>query len=61
MSRPMNSGPSVPCSVRYSMIACVIAAMCVSLNAVSSEEPRWPEVPNTTFCSGIDTSGMRSW
>ncbi len=60
VSRPMNSGPSVPWDARYSTIACVIAAMCASLNAVSRLEPRCPDVPNTTCCAGSATSGTRS-
>ena len=57
VSRPMNNGPVIPCDARYSTIAWVMAAMCTSLNAVSSDEPRWPLVPKTTRCSGIETSG----
>ena len=60
VSLPMNSGPVVPCEARYSTIACVVAAMWASLKAVSSEEPRWPEVPNTTRWSGLPASGTRS-
>ena len=48
VSRPMKSGPVVPCSARYSTIACVVARMCASLNAASRLEPRCPDVPNTT-------------
>jgi hypothetical protein len=31
VSRPMNSGPSVPCAARYSQIAWLVAAMWSSL------------------------------
>ncbi len=34
VSRPTNSGPSKPCSRRYSQIAWVVARMCASLNEV---------------------------
>ncbi len=61
VSRPMKRGPVMPCSARCSTIACVIARMWSSLNAVFSELPRWPLVPNATFCSGSSTSGWRSW
>ena len=37
-----------------------VAAMCRSWNAVSSEEPRCPEVPKTTISSGFAGSGVRS-
>ena len=40
VSRPMNSGPSMPCSRRYSQIAWVVARMCASLNDVVSDVPR---------------------
>ena len=33
---------------------------CASLKLVVSEEPRCPEVPNTTRCSGTEASGLRS-
>ena len=42
------------------MIAAVIATMWASLKAVSKEEPRWPEVPKTTFWAGTAGSGTRS-
>src|SRR4051794_29200115 len=61
VSAPTNSGPSVPSRVRYSTIACVVAAMWSSLNEVFSDVPRWPEVPNATACSGFDGSGCPSW
>ncbi len=58
VSEPMKSGPVMPWPARYSTIACVVAAMWSWLNAVFSEEPRCPDVPNTTRCSGIETSGL---
>ena len=60
VSAPMNSGPVMPCSVRYSTIAWVVARMWFSLKAVFSELPRWPDVPKTTFWVLTDTSGLRS-
>ncbi len=60
VSRPINRGPVMPWAVRYSTIAWVIAAMWVSLNAASSEEPRCPLVPNATFWLGFVTSGTSS-
>ncbi len=60
VSAPRNNGPVMPCDARYSTIAWVVAAMWFSLNAVSSELPRCPEVPNTTRCSGMLTSGLSS-
>lgn len=47
----------IPWCARYSTTACVMAAMWSSLNEVVNAEPRWPEVPNTTFCAGSVTSG----
>ena len=61
MSAPTNSGPSVPSLVRYSTIAWVVAAMWSSLKVVDSDEPRCPDVPNATACSGFDGSGWSSW
>lgn len=40
VSLPMNNGPSTPWPARYSTIACVVAAMCRSLNDVFRLEPR---------------------
>ena len=60
VSRPMNSGPSMPCSVRYSTIAWVIAAMCASLKEPLRAEPRCPEVPKATRWAGSSASGTRS-
>ena len=60
MSRPISTGPSMPWPVRYSTIACVIAAMCASLNDAVSEQPRWPEVPKTTRWAGTAGSGTVS-
>ena len=48
VSLPMNSGPAIPCPARYSTIACVMAAIWVSLNEVLSDDPRCPDVPNAT-------------
>ncbi len=59
VSAPRNSGPSVPCPVRYSQIACVVAAMWSSLNAASNDEPRCPDVPNATRCAASPGSGRR--
>ena len=53
----MNSGPSVPWAARYRQIASVVAAMCASLNAPLSDEPRWPDVPKATRWAGSDGSG----
>ena len=61
VSAPTNSGPSVPSRVRYSTIAWVVAAMWSSLNVVENDEPRWPEVPKATACSGFAGSGWPSW
>ena len=60
VSRPMNSGPLIPCDARYSTIAAVMAMMCASLNFPSKEAPRWPEVPNTTRWSTFAGSGSTS-
>ena len=57
VSRPRNSGPSIPCSARYSTMAWVVATMCCSLNAVSRLDPRCPDVPNTTCCDTSAGSG----
>jgi len=59
VSRPMNSGPVVPCAARYSTIACVVARMWASLNAVSRLEPRCPDVPKATCWSTFSGSGCR--
>jgi len=60
VSRPMNSGPSVPWLARYSTMACVVATMWASLKAPSREDPRCPEVPKATFWAGLSTSGTMS-
>ena len=60
VSRPMKSGPVMPCAARYSTIACVMARKCTSLKAVSRALPRCPEVPNATAWSGFETSGTSS-
>ena len=57
VSRPMNSGPVVPCAARYSTMAWVIARMWASLNAPFSAEPRCPDVPNTTCWATSSGSG----
>ncbi len=54
---PGRAARRFPSPCRYSQMACVMARMCHSLNARWSEEPRWPEVPNETRCSGIFGSG----
>ena len=59
VSRPRNSGPSVPCAARYSQMAWLVAAMWSSLNAVLKDEPRCPEVPNATRCPATAGSGCR--
>ena len=59
VSNPMNRGPSIPACLRWRQIAWVIARMWSSLKAASSEEPRCPEVPNTTRCAATDGSGCR--
>src|SRR5271169_1736263 len=48
VSFPIYKGPSIPCPLRYSQIACVIARMCASLKAPCSEDPRYPLVPKAT-------------
>ena len=58
VSMPRNNGPSMPFCLRYSQIACVMARMCHSLNALSNAEPRCPEVPNETRCGGTKASGV---
>src|SRR3546814_4689462 len=55
---PRNSGPSMPCSLRYSQMAWVMARTCCSLKLPSNELPRWPEVPNATRCAATDGSGF---
>ena len=50
----------MPRDARYSTIACVVARMWCSLKLVFSDEPRWPDVPNTTRCSGTEASGFFS-
>ena len=60
VSMPRYSGPSVPWAARYSQIAWLVAAMWSSLKLVRRLEPRWPDVPNATRCSGTDGSGWRS-
>ena len=60
LSAPRYSGPLMPSLARYSQIACDVAMMWSSLNDVDSDEPRWPDVPNATRCSGIDGSGCPS-
>jgi hypothetical protein len=57
VSRPMNSGPVVPCARRKAQMAAVVATMCPSLKAVSNDEPRCPDVPKATRCPGTSASG----
>ena len=52
MSRPRNSGPSIPCSARWRQTASLMATTCASVNEPSSEVPRWPDVPNATGARG---------
>ena len=60
VSRPMYSGPVTPAFLRYSAMACVMATMWASLNEVFRDEPRCPEVPKETRCSGTFGSGTTS-
>jgi hypothetical protein len=57
VSRPMNSGPSMPCAARYSQMACAMARMCPSLNARSNDDPRCPDVPKLTRSAATAGSG----
>jgi hypothetical protein len=57
VSVPRNSGPSIPCCLRYSQIAWLIASTCHSLKLLCNELPRCPEVPKLTCCSAIAGSG----
>jgi hypothetical protein len=57
VSMPRKSGPSMPFFLRYRQIACVIASTCRSLNEVSNDEPRCPEVPKATRCAATAGSG----
>ena len=59
VSAPRKSGPVTPRIARYSQIAWLVARMWSSLNEAVSEEPRCPEVPNVTRCSGTAGSGCR--
>ena len=58
VSMPRNSGPSISCCFRYRQMAWVMARMCHSLKALSNAEPRCPEVPKATRCSGTEGSGV---
>ena len=58
VSLAMNSGPSVPCIVRYSTIAWVVARMWNSLNEVFRLVPRCPEVPKATRWSMFVRVGL---
>ena len=42
------------------IVACVMATMWASLNEVFRDEPRCPEVPKETRCSGTFGSGTTS-
>ena len=53
------SGPVMPWDARYSTIACVVAAMCRSLNAASRLDPRCPEVPNDDLLVGVVRVGRQ--
>jgi hypothetical protein len=48
------------CGLRYSAMAWEMATIWASLKEVFSEEPRCPEVPKETRCSGFAGSGMQS-
>src|SRR5665213_461500 len=39
-------------------MAWTIATIWLSLKLVSNAQPRWPDVPNTTRCEAIATSGF---
>src|SRR5882757_10232975 len=58
VSMPRKSGPSIFCCLRYKQIAWVIARMCHSLKDRSKDEPRCPDVPKATRCSGTLGSGF---
>jgi hypothetical protein len=54
------TGPLMSLDLRYSQMACVIAAMWASVNVPSSDVPRCPLVPNETSWVLFETSGLRS-
>jgi hypothetical protein len=56
VSRPRNSGPSIPWASRYRHTAALMATTCASVKLPSSELPRWPEVPNATGACGACSS-----
>ena len=60
VSEPRYSGPVTPAFLRYSAMAWEMAMMWASLNEVFRDDPRWPEVPKMTRCSGTSGSGTRS-
>jgi len=46
--------------MRSGLESCALGArMWSSLKAQSNAEPRWPEVPKATCCSGTEASGRR--
>ena len=61
VSRPRNSGPSIPSRLRCRATASAIASTCASLNVHAVAVPRWPDVPNDTRCVSSDGSGRSSW
>ncbi len=52
VSRATNSGPVMPCALRWRAIASLIAFTWASVNVPLSEVPRWPDVPNETGPDG---------
>ena len=61
VSRPRNSGPSMPAAARWRATASEIASTCASLNVQAVDVPRWPEVPNDTRWVSSEGSGRWSW
>ena len=57
VSAPRYSGPSILWLARYSQIAWVVARMWSSLNVAVKADPRCPDVPNDTRCTGSPGSG----
>jgi len=61
VSAPRKRGPSIPCALRCSAVACATARMWASLKDRFSEVPRWPEVPKATRSAGLAGSGRSAW
>ena len=38
----------------------IVARMWLSLNDSANDDPRWPDVPNTTRCAAMAESGLIS-